>query len=132
MLAVMAVIKARARRLTRKDLRIRQTYNELYRSFVVQHGLDTRAHALQVSTTGRLTSSQSMEFEVISPLRAEGMEYATHRCRKLKMGQVDFNPAINLLRSLILAWNVQISKLNGCRISSRYLQRAIVAVDLRL
>ena len=58
------------------------------------------------------------------------MEYATHRCRKLKMGQVDFNPAINLLRSRILAWNLQISKLHGCRISSQYLQCAIVAADL--
>ena len=47
------------------------------------------------------------------------------------MGEVDFtNPAINLLRSQILAWNLQISKLYGCRVSSRYLQRAIVAADL--
>ena len=52
MLAVIAaVIKVRARRLTYKDPRIRQRYNELYRPFIVQHGLDTGAHPLQVSIT---------------------------------------------------------------------------------
>ena len=46
------------------------------------------------------------------------------------MGEVDFNPVINLLRSRILAWNLQISKLHGRQVSSRYLQRAIVVADL--
>ena len=46
------------------------------------------------------------------------------------MGDVDFNPAINLLRSWILAWNLQISKLHGCQVSFRYPQCAIVSTDL--
>ena len=45
------------------------------------------------------------------------MEYATHRCRKLKMGEVYFSPEIDTLRSRILAWNLQISKLHSCRVS---------------
>jgi hypothetical protein len=123
--------KVKARRLTCKDPRVRQKYNELYRPFVVRHGLDMpRSYRLQASVTGPLNASQVTEFEAISTLRAQGMEYATHRCRKLKMGEVDFCPEIDTLRSRILAWNLQISKLHGCRVSSRYLQRAIVAADL--
>ena len=117
-------------RLTCKDPCIRKRYNELYRPFVVQHSLDTRPYSLQASITGPLTTSQITEFEAISSLRAEGMEYTTRRCRNLKMGGVDFNTAINLLRSRILAWSLQIRKLHGGQASSRYLQRAIVAADL--
>jgi hypothetical protein len=75
-------------------------------------------------------SAQSTEFEGISTLRSEGIAYATQRCRKLRMGAVDFNPEINLLRNRILAWNLQISKLQGCRVGSRYLQRSIVSAEL--
>ena len=71
--------KVNARRLTCKDPRIRKRYNELYRPFVVQHGLDTIAYSLQASITGPLTASQITEFEAISSLRAEGMEYTTTR-----------------------------------------------------
>ena len=113
--------KVNTRRLTCKDPRIRQRYSELYWPFVVQHGLDMRAYKLQVSITSPLNASQVTEFEAISSLRAQRMEYATHRYRELKMGEVDFNPEINMLRSRILAWNLQISKVNGCRVSSRYL-----------
>jgi hypothetical protein len=60
------------------------------------------------------------------------MEHAAHRCQKLKMGEVDFNPEINTLRSRILAGNLQISKLQGCCISSCCLQRAIVSANLPL
>ena len=87
---------------------------------------------LQESVSGPMSALQATEFEAISTLRAQGTEHATHRCRKLKMGEVDFNPEINKLRSRILAWNLQISKLQGCRISSRHLQRAIVSADLPL
>jgi hypothetical protein len=65
----------------------------------------------------------------ISSLRSQGIAHATHRCRKLKMGEVDYNPALNLLRNRILAWNLHISKLQGCRVSSRYLQRVIVSAQ---
>jgi hypothetical protein len=79
-----------------------------------------------------MSPSQATEFEAISSLRSEGIAYATHRCRKLRMGEVDYNPDLNILRNRILAWNLQISKLQGCRVDSRYLQRSIVSADLPL
>ena len=91
-----------------------------------QHRLDMQAHALQASITRPLSGAQATEFESISSLRAQGMECATHRCRKLKMGEVDFNP----LRCRILAWNQQASKLRGCHVGLRCMQRSIMAAGL--
>jgi hypothetical protein len=120
----------KARRLTCTDPRIRQRYNDLYRPYVQQHRLDMRSYTLQSSVYGPLSQVQATEFENISSLRAQGMAYATHNCRKLNMGEVDFNPEINTLRKNILAWNLQVRKLQGCRVGSRYLQRTISAADL--
>jgi hypothetical protein len=111
----------KARRLTCKDPRVRERYNDLCRPFVLQHHLDSRSHLLQSLLTGPMSPSQATEFEGISSLRSEGIAYATHRCRKLRMGEVDYNPDLNILRNRILAWNLQISKLQGCRVDSRYL-----------
>ena len=67
--------KVNAWYLTCKHPRIRKRYNELYRPFVVQHGLDMRAYTLQeASITGPLNASQVTEFEAISSLGAQGME----------------------------------------------------------
>jgi hypothetical protein len=46
------------------------------------------------------------------------------------MGEVDWNPDLGILRSRILAWNLMLSKMQGCRVGSQYLQRSITAADL--
>ncbi len=117
----------KARRLTCKDPRVRERYNDLYRPFVQQHHLDSRSYMLQSSITGPMSSAQSAEFEGISSLWSQGIAHATHRCRKLKLVEVDYNPALNLLRNRILALNLHISKLLGSRVGSRYLHSVIVA-----
>jgi len=104
--------------------------NALCLPFAQQHRLDVRAHQLQSSITGPLDQAQITEFKSISSLWSQGMEHATQRCRKLKMEAVNFNPDMNTLRSRVLAWNLQVSKLQGCQAGSRHLQRSIVAADL--
>jgi hypothetical protein len=98
----------KTRRLTCNDPRVRERYNDLYRPFVLQHHLDSRSYLLQSSLTGPMSPSQATEFEGISSLRSEGIAYATHRCRKLRMGEVDYNPDLNILRNRILAWRLNI------------------------
>jgi hypothetical protein len=77
----------KARRLTCKDPRVRERYNDLHRPFVQQHHLDSRSCVLQSSITGPMSSAQSTEFEGISSVRSQGIAHARHRCRKLKMGR---------------------------------------------
>jgi hypothetical protein len=116
---------SQARRLTCKDPRVRDRYLALYRPFVRQHQLDLRSYELQASVNGPLTTTQATEYEAVSTLRGQGMAYATAHCRKFRMGEVDWNPDLQVLRNLILAWKLKISQLSGCRVSSRYLIRCI-------
>jgi hypothetical protein len=122
--------KPQAKRLTCQDPRIRQRYNDLYRKYVRQHRLDSRSYRLQESVSGPLNPSQIVEYEGISLLRSQGIAYATKHCRKLKMGEVDWNPEIQTLRQRITAWNLLTKKLRKCRVGSKYLRRVIAAADL--
>jgi hypothetical protein len=123
--------KLQAKRLTCQDPpRIRQRYNDLYRKCVRQHRLDSRSYRLQESVSGPLNPSQIVEYEGISSLRSQGIAYATKHCRKLKMGEVDWNPEIQTLRQRITAWNLLTKKLRKCRVRSKYLRRVIAAADL--
>jgi hypothetical protein len=119
-----------ARRLTCTDPRTRRRYTEMYCPFVQQHRLDMRSYCLQASITGSLSPSQVIEYEAISSLRSQGMEHATHCCRKFKMGGVEWNPDIQVLRNRITAWHLQLRKLRGCRVGSQYLSRVILSTDL--
>jgi hypothetical protein len=95
-----------ASRLTCQDPRIRHKYSELYRPFVQRHRLDMRSYQLQATIVGSLSTQQAIEYESISALRSRGMEYATHGCRKLRMGAVAWYPELQLLRNRILVWNL--------------------------
>jgi hypothetical protein len=46
------------------------------------------------------------------------------------MGEVDWNPEIQILRQRITAWNLLTKKLRNCRVGSKYLRRVIAAADL--
>jgi hypothetical protein len=99
------------RHLTCKDPRVRQRYTDLYIPFVQQHCLDIRSYNLQELITGSLDIIQVKEYEAISTLCSQGIAYATQYCRKFKVGEVDWNPDLGILRSDILAWNLTPSKM---------------------
>jgi hypothetical protein len=122
--------QSNTRRLTCKDPRIRQRYNERFRRFVQQHRLDRRAFNLQTQIQGSLTSDQQSEYEGISTLRTQGMSMATQGCHKLRMGEVEWNPELQTLRNRMNAWKFQRRKIRGCRVGSRYLQRVLLSADL--
>jgi hypothetical protein len=46
------------------------------------------------------------------------------------MGEVDWNPDLQVLRHRITAWNLVTKKLRGCRVGSKYLLRVIKKTDL--
>jgi hypothetical protein len=58
------------------------------------------------------------------------MAYATAHFRKFRMGEVEWNPDLQVPRNRILAWKLKISQLSGCRVSLRYHIRCIKDADL--
>ena len=65
----------------------------VYTAFLATHNIYSQASTLENSVTeGQLLNvHQSAEFERINRLRVKGMALAEKRCRRLKMGKVEWS-----------------------------------------
>jgi len=85
---------------------------------------------LRKTHTEELTVVQKLDYERIDIKRNEGAMYAEKRCRKLRMGKVPFSDKVNAASLKVDARTLQFSKLKGCTISSRLLQRTFQKAKL--
>jgi len=70
-----------------------------------------------------LTPQQQLEYEEINTRKTQAMQQAERKCRKLKMGAVEWSPQLALSRALITMWMAMVKACTGKHISSRLIQR---------
>jgi hypothetical protein len=58
------------------------------------------------------------------------MKEAESKCRKLRMGQVEFSPTLQLARTRIYAWTLLSRRTSGQKVSSRLIQRVLKRAQL--
>jgi hypothetical protein len=97
---------------------------------VHKHNLLHKAEDLEKRATYPLSFSLRKKCEELDALRVQAVSLAEKQCRKLRMGQVSFSPAIQQARATILAWTLVRNKLSGKKISSRYLQQSMKKADI--
>ena len=74
-------------------------YLDRYEKLLHSHNLPQRQFRLEAQKTQEgvpLTPPQVQEAEAIDFLCTKFMNQAEHKCRKLKMGMVDFSPVVAL------------------------------------
>jgi hypothetical protein len=105
------------------------------------HKLPSRLEALQNSILlnppgAPLTPAQQLEADRIDSIDTQAMLHAAKKCRKLRMGMVEFSPLIADLRARITFWTLALKRRHGYHCSSRYWHRlklhANVTEDLHL
>jgi hypothetical protein len=119
------IIKHQARRLQCKDPRSVANYNRRYEQYIKQHNLLQRARDLEANSTQPLSDEAIIEFEELDKIRCTAVKIAVRKCRKLRMGQVDFSPTIQLFMRKINAWQLLYKRAQGKKVSSRLLSRSI-------
>ena len=104
--------KATARRLKLGCSKTTNKYLDRYASLVDQHHLLPRQFKLESTTSYGipLTPTQAEEAEKIDILRTRCILTAEKKCRKLKMGEVDFSEAISIPTKHIAWWEVAIRR----------------------
>jgi hypothetical protein len=70
------------------------------------------------------------KYNELDKLRLTGVLLANKKCRKVKLGQVSFSPAMVDAWNRIKAWQLIKKKLSGGRVNSRYYRRALKAAGL--
>jgi len=115
----------RGRQLKIQDPHIQTRYNKELKKQCLQNQLLQRASALWQETAPgcQLTLQQQIEYEEIDQLKVQAMQHAEQRCRKLRMGEVAWSPAIAASRTRIAMWSALIKARSGKKISSQLIRR---------
>ena len=108
-----------------RDSKATKRYLDKYESLVSEKKLAQRQFQLEQSTTyGQpLTPAQRIEADAIDTLRTRCMLQAERRCRKLKMGHMEFSKAISDPLKCIDFWDCAIKRRRKLKVSSRLWHR---------
>ena len=123
-------IQPKARRLQCKDPRIVAKWVQAYEDFIRSHNLHIRQYALESNASTPLTEADALEYENILAIRAQALEYADKKCRKLKMGGVPFSPEFKKLSAHISLWEAVVKKKSGMVFSMSKLRRLESATEV--
>ena len=117
--------KPQARRLQLRDPRVVSRYNSILTSQLLVHDLPNRLFRLEADiANNRPTHDQELLYSQIDAETMTAMLYAESKCRKLRMGAVQFSELTNRLRKQIFFWSMAISRHQGKYIHPRRWQRA--------
>lgn len=114
-----------ARRLQLIDSKATQKYLRIYENLVQRSGLAERVRALeaQIVPGQRLSAAQRRTAERLDEERTRYMNKAEKKCRKLRMGAVEFSAATDVPRKHFEFWAIAISRRKGCKVSGRLWRR---------
>ena len=105
------VFRPLARRLRLHDSKATKRYMDEYRKRINQLNLPARQYALEASIENNiLTPAQALEADEIDKLNTQAMLKAERKCRKLRMGAVQFSEATEHPRRAIAFWKYAIKR----------------------
>ena len=115
----------KARRLKLDDPRVVDKYNRLLDQHLRSHNVYNRIDQLEnkLKQEGRITPELKHQYDSLDKIREEGMKFAEKRCRKLRMGGVEWSPSIQKARNTILFWTLVRKRRKGCKVSVRKILR---------
>ena len=124
------IVKPSARRLHCRDPRLVKNYVDRLEKFITEHNLLQQSNDLVAAASYPPQDYTKDDYELIDSLRCKGIALAEKKCRKLRMGNIDYSPEIQAARLLITAWHLIQKRANGQKVSSRLLQRTLKKASL--
>jgi hypothetical protein len=110
-------------RLTLQDPRVVKRYNKILRAEHQRLHLNERAFALQAAIPNGLRSTHHQEYAILAHLDLCARQHANKKCRKLRMGNLDYSVALHKARSSVDMWDLLIRKRNGIPSSTKKIRR---------
>jgi hypothetical protein len=118
--------KAEARRLKTTDPRVVKKYNKILEKELMRLKLPHRLFLLESNVkSGEITQEQAHEYEETHQPALQCKANAERKCRKLKMGGVDWSPEYKKARDQLEIWALLRKKKLGLKVSSRRIRRWI-------
>jgi hypothetical protein len=98
-------------------------YNRILRHEHNRLRLGARSFALQSAVSLGLTPAHHTEYETIAYLDDCTRKHANKKCRKLRMGALDFLDSLKITCGTIDLWDLLLRKRNGIRASTKKIRR---------
>jgi hypothetical protein len=112
-----------ARRLQLKDPRVVKKYNAILEKELQRLRLPQRLFLLETKVhVGDTTEFQAKEYEAVHVAGLHCKAHAEWKCRKMKIGGVNWSPAYQQSRDAIELWALLRRKKLGMKVSSRWLR----------
>ena len=119
------IVRPQARRLNCQIPSAKQQYQELLDLHFRRHRLEEKLYQFgdDVKHARLSPTEQQRQAEALDKIRTEGMRYAEKRCRKLRMGNVAYNPetAISFKRKRL--WRMVIRAKEGKGVVKQHIRR---------
>ena len=137
----MASVRPAARRLKCNDPRIVDRFQTHYLQKLMQANLLVQCQELHDQMEqGQWTDNMAADWERLDDLRMTFLAEADRKCRKLRMGGVDWSPEIAAARQNILAWSLLLQRLRNQRynrpsrlaMNGRYIRRVLTKTGIPL
>eukprot|EP00978_Attheya_sp_CCMP212_P016054 scaffold41760_cov59-Attheya_sp.AAC.1 len=93
------VTRATARRLQTKLPGSGDKYRQNLKKYCRQHRIVQRLQEIHAEQTVPLSSELARKLETIDEQCTDGMKFAERKCRKLRMGELDFSPNLNIAKA---------------------------------
>lgn len=119
------IFRPEARRLTCEQPKIMKKFNTLFKTQMEHEGTEAKFDKLMWKVQNDTINVSQIEIEAnrIDNSCTNSILYAEKRCRKLKMGQVQWSPELANAGRMISLWNLVLRKKNGRNISSTFIKR---------
>ena len=116
----------RARRLQLSNSKSLKSYSKTFKQKVQEHRLLPKQFSLEakVLAKGEMTPALAQLANRIDDVRTDMMLHAEKKCRKLRMGAVQFSEATQEPRNRINFWKIALQRKYGKPTSSRHWSRA--------
>ena len=119
------LMKFYGRRVKSNHPKIVHRFNLHFKRFVINNRLAHRIFQLEKEVTFPIQEHHRRAAEEIASLRADGIQYADKKCRRLFRGQIEFTPQLKERVASVRAWKLIRRKLEGRKVSSRLIVRML-------
>jgi hypothetical protein len=120
------IICAQSRKLQCKNSAVRARFENAYTDHMITHNMRARSRIIEeASTEQRWTSTEEAERETLEKLRIEGVKQASHKRRKLCIGNIDWIPKATQLKNIVLFWRLCCHRAQGTKPVIRRYHRQI-------
>lgn len=116
--------RQQARRLISSNSRVADKFNLLFQAKLDRNHVSERIERLRLQSHLPFTAAHADEYEKLDRLQVQAFQYASKRCRKLRMGEIAFAPEeIQLEGRKVHLCTLILRKRAGCLVSAKTIKR---------